>query len=117
MNNVHVVNHPLCCHNLSIIRNKQTTAEVFRNAIRRITYLLFYKATEDLPLEDVLVEAFATIREAAYRIIGEKAYFCQLLVVLTLFVLSLLFLISICPFCGERPDEVDACQDNKECDK
>ena len=56
MNNVHVVNHPLCCHNLSIIRNKQTTAEVFRNAIRRITYLLFYKATEDLPLEDVLVE-------------------------------------------------------------
>ena len=56
MNNVHVVNHPLCCHNLSIIRNKQTTAEVFRNAIRRITYLLFYKATEDLSLEDVLVE-------------------------------------------------------------
>jgi len=30
-------------------------------------------------IEDVLVEAFATIREAAYRLIGEKAYFCQLL--------------------------------------
>ena len=30
-------------------------------------------------LEDVLVEAFATIREVAYRIIGEKAYFVQLL--------------------------------------
>ena len=29
-------------------------------------------------LEDILVEAFATIREVAYRIIGEKAYFCQL---------------------------------------
>lgn len=56
MNNVHVVNHPLCCHNLSIIRNKQTTAEVFRNAIRRITYLLFYKATEDLELEDIEIE-------------------------------------------------------------
>lgn len=54
--NVHVVNHPLCCHNLSIIRNKETSAEVFRNAIRRITYLLFYKATEDLELEDVMVE-------------------------------------------------------------
>ena len=25
-------------------------------------------------LEDILVEAFATIREAAYRIIGEKAF-------------------------------------------
>ena len=54
--NVHVVNHPLCLHNLSIIRNKETTAEVFRNAIRRITYLLFYKATEDLELEDITVE-------------------------------------------------------------
>lgn len=54
--NVYVVNHPLCCHNLSIIRNKETSAEVFRNAIRRITYLLFYKATEDLELEEVNVE-------------------------------------------------------------
>lgn len=54
--NVYVVNHPLCCHNLSIIRNKKTNAEVFRNAIRRITYLLFYKATEDLELETVDIE-------------------------------------------------------------
>ncbi len=54
--NVFVVNHPLCCHNLSIIRDKNTTAEVFRNAIRRITYLLFYKATEDLELEDCSIE-------------------------------------------------------------
>ncbi|MBQ9245906.1 uracil phosphoribosyltransferase [bacterium] len=54
--NVEVVKHPLCCHNLSIIRNKNTKAEVFRNAIRRITYLLFYKATEDLELENIEVE-------------------------------------------------------------
>lgn len=54
--NVYVVNHPLCCHNLSIIRNKETSAEVFRNAIRRITYLLFYKATEDLELENIEIE-------------------------------------------------------------
>ena len=30
-------------------------------------------------IEDILVEAFATIREVAYRLIGEKAYFVQLL--------------------------------------
>ena len=54
--NVEVVKHPLCCHNLSIIRNKDTNAEVFRNAIRRITYLLFYRATDDLELEDITVE-------------------------------------------------------------
>ena len=54
--NVEVVDHPLCKHNLSIIRDKETTAEVFRSAIRRITYLLFYKATEDLELEDTEIE-------------------------------------------------------------
>ncbi len=54
--NVFVVNHPICCHNLSIIRDKNTTAEVFRNAVKRITYLLFYKATEDLELENCSVE-------------------------------------------------------------
>ena len=37
------------------------------------------RLAEGETLEDILVEAFATIREAAYRIIGEKAYFCQLL--------------------------------------
>ena len=40
----------------------------------------FKKRLEDgETLDDILLEAFATIREAAYRIIGEKAYFCQLL--------------------------------------
>ncbi len=54
--NVSIIKHPLCCHNLSIIRNKDTSAEVLRNAIRRITYLLFYEATKDLELEDTIIE-------------------------------------------------------------
>ena len=37
------------------------------------------RLAEGETLDDILVEAFATIREVAYRIIGEKAYFCQLL--------------------------------------
>ncbi len=56
LKNVCVVNHPLCFHNLSVIRDKNTTAEVFRSAIRRITYLLFYKATEDLELESINIQ-------------------------------------------------------------
>ncbi len=35
-------------------------------------------------LEDIKVEAFATVREAAYRVIGEKPYFVQLLGGLTI---------------------------------
>ena len=30
-------------------------------------------------LEDLIVEAFATVREAAFRVIGEKPYYVQLL--------------------------------------
>ena len=30
-------------------------------------------------LEDLKVEAFAVVREAAYRVIGEKAYYVQIL--------------------------------------
>lgn len=56
LKNVCVVNHPLCFHNLSVIRDKNTTAEVFRSAIRRITYLLFYKATEDLEIENINIQ-------------------------------------------------------------
>ncbi len=54
--NVYVINHPLCEHNLSIIRNEKTTAEVFRSAVKRITYLLFYKASEDLETEEITVK-------------------------------------------------------------
>ena len=40
----------------------------------------FKKALEEgKTLEDILVPAFATVREAAYRVIGEKPYFVQIL--------------------------------------
>lgn len=51
--NTIVCDHPLCQENLTIIRDKNTTAEVFRNAIRRLTYLLLYTATQDLETEEV----------------------------------------------------------------
>ena len=50
--NTIVCDHPLCHQNLSIIRDKNTSAEMFRNAIRRLTYLLLYTATEDLETEE-----------------------------------------------------------------
>lgn len=55
-NNLLVCSHPLSQHNLSIIRDKNTSAEVFRSAVKRLTYLLFYMATDDLELESVKIE-------------------------------------------------------------
>ncbi len=56
LNNIIVCQHPLSQHNLSIIRDKNTSAEVFRSAVKRLTYLLFYMATDDLELENVQIE-------------------------------------------------------------
>lgn len=54
--NTTVCDHPLCHHNLSIIRDKNTSSEMFRNAIRRLTYLLLYTATQDLETEDKITQ-------------------------------------------------------------
>ena len=48
--NIVVLNHPIISQNLSIIRNKDTDCERFKNALKRITYSLIYEATKDLPM-------------------------------------------------------------------
>lgn len=51
-----ICSHPVVLHNLSIIRDKNTTSENFRNAVLKIARVLFYKASENLPLVDIKVE-------------------------------------------------------------
>ena len=48
--NIVILNHPIISQNLSIIRNKDTDCERFKNALKRITYSLIYEATKDLPM-------------------------------------------------------------------
>lgn len=54
--NVIVCNYPITNQNLTVLRDKNTTAELFRNATKRIAQILFFKASENLPLVDVEVE-------------------------------------------------------------
>lgn len=55
MNRVHVVDHPLVQHKLSILRDRDTAHGEFRRLAREITMLAAYEATADLPLEDVTI--------------------------------------------------------------
>lgn len=48
--NIVILNHPIISQNLSIIRDKNTDCERFKNALKRITYSLIYEATKDLPM-------------------------------------------------------------------
>ncbi len=68
--NVYIVEHPLCCHNLSIARDKNTTAEVFRASVKRIARLLLYKAAENLELEDIEIET--PVEKCRGKVIGRK---------------------------------------------
>jgi uracil phosphoribosyltransferase len=47
--NISVCDHPLALHNLTVMRNKNTSAELFRNATRRLAEVLFFSATDNLP--------------------------------------------------------------------
>ena len=54
--NFTVLKHPIIDYNLSIIRDKNTTCENFRNAVKKISYALIYEAVRDIPLREIEVE-------------------------------------------------------------
>lgn len=56
MSNVHVINHPLILHKLSIIRDQKTGAKEFRELVEEISMLMAYEVTRNFPLEEIEVE-------------------------------------------------------------
>lgn len=55
-NKVHIMNHPLIIHKISMIRDKNTTVKEFRELTYEISLLMGYEATRDLRLQDKPVE-------------------------------------------------------------
>ena len=53
---VHIMDHPLIQHKISMLRNKNTGTNEFRKLIEEIAMLMGYEALSDLPLEDVEIE-------------------------------------------------------------
>ena len=58
---VHVLDHPLLQHKLSILRDKNTGVKEFREIVSEIAALECYEATRDLPLMDVEIETPLTV--------------------------------------------------------
>ena len=56
MEKVHVLDHPLLQHKLSILRDVNTGVKDFREVVSEIATLMCYEATRDLPLRDVEVQ-------------------------------------------------------------
>lgn len=71
MSTVHVFEHPLIQHKLSILRDKETSVKEFRELIGEIAMLMCFEATRDLPLEDVEVET-PVAKAHCRRLAGKK---------------------------------------------
>ena len=53
---VHVIDHPLVQHKLTLMRSKETSTSKFRNLLRELSTLLAYEVTRDLPTTKVQIE-------------------------------------------------------------
>ena len=68
MEMVHVLDHPLLQHKVSVLRDVNTGVKDFREIVSEIAALMCYEATRDLPLEDVEVQtpiAKAVVKQIA----------------------------------------------------
>ncbi len=53
---VHVIEHPLIQHKLSIIRDQNTGAKEFRELVEEVAMLMAYEVTRNFPVEEIEVE-------------------------------------------------------------
>ena len=56
MEHVHLLDHPLLQHKLSILRDENTSVKDFREIVSEVATLMCYEATRDLPLKEVEVQ-------------------------------------------------------------
>lgn len=71
MSQVHLINHPMVQHKLSIMREKETGSKDFRQLLKEISLLMGYEITRDLPLTDLEIETPIS-KMTASRVLGRK---------------------------------------------
>ena len=55
-NKVHILEHPLLQHKLSILRDKNTGTKEFRELVSEVATLICYDATRDLATQEVVID-------------------------------------------------------------
>lgn len=71
MSTVHVFDHPLIQHKLSILRDSETSVKEFRELVSELAMLMCYEATRDLPVEEVEIET-PVAKAKVKRLAGKK---------------------------------------------
>ncbi|MGE0491218.1 MAG: uracil phosphoribosyltransferase [Vulcanimicrobiota bacterium] len=68
---LHVIEHPLVQHKLTLLRKTETGPKDFRELVEEIAALMAYECTRELPLEEVEIETPLT-RAFGRAIVGKK---------------------------------------------
>jgi uracil phosphoribosyltransferase len=53
---VHIINHPLVQHKLTLMRRKDTSTKSFRELVHELSALLAYELTRDMPMQHIEIE-------------------------------------------------------------
>jgi len=53
---VHVIDHPLVQHKLTLMRRKDASTTSFRTLLNELAMLMAYEVTRDMPLQDIEIE-------------------------------------------------------------
>mgnify|MGYP001214841198 CR=1 FL=1 len=53
---VHLIDHPLVQHKLTLMRQKDTSTKSFRQLVHELSALLAYEVTRDMPMQEVEIE-------------------------------------------------------------
>ena len=78
MSNVHVVDHPLVQHKLTLMRNKDASSTTFRTLLGELAALMAYEITRDMPTQ--LVEIETPLEKMKSPMIdGKKLVFASIL--------------------------------------
>ena len=70
MSQLHIIDHPMIQHKLSIMRDIHTGPKDFRQLLTEISLLMGYEVTRDLPLESKEIET--PMRKMTARVISGK---------------------------------------------
>lgn len=53
---VHLIDHPLVQHKLTLMRQKDTSTKSFRQLVHELSALLAYEVTRDMPMHEIEIE-------------------------------------------------------------
>src|SRR6187549_4303616 len=77
-NKVHLIDHPLVQHKLTLMRRKDASTNTFRTLLNEVSMLMAYEVTRDMPMQDIEIETPLETMKA--RVIdGKKLVFVSIL--------------------------------------